>query len=179
MWLVYLAAFFGMVMFYIVPVHNPFLLQELGVEKSSLQALGLIVVTIVSAFMSMNYGKIAGRLPFSKIYGITFSGMAIGYALAGFAPHAWQVIFAMGIAGFGAGLVLPNGNTWLLHLAPPERRGRLTGGMTTAIFLGQFASPLITQPMVSMTSLETMHIISAGIMLLMALFFFFRQSDKD
>ena len=47
------------------------------------------------------------------------------------------------MAGLGGGLIFPNLYAWLADLTPPAWRGRVTAGMSSAIFLGQFLSPLV------------------------------------
>ena len=65
------------------------------------------------------------------------------------------------------GLLMPNSSVWLMDLAPVEMRGRVMGGMTTAVFLGQFISPLVTQPMVTRVGAERSFIL-LGTMLIIA-----------
>ena len=43
-------------------------------------------------------------------------------------------------------LVVDNLFGTVVALAPARIRGRATGGMTSAVFLGQFVSPLLSQP---------------------------------
>ena len=52
-------------------------------------------------------------------------------------------------AGVGIGTAFPNLYVWLANSAPLAVRGRALGGMNTALFLGQFLSPLISQPIVA------------------------------
>ncbi|MEU2080826.1 hypothetical protein ABZ569_02820 [Streptomyces albus] len=44
--------------------------------------------------------------------------------------------------GTGAGLVAPDLNLLLSEIAPDGRHGRVLSGLVTAVFLGQFLSPL-------------------------------------
>ncbi|MFC6662260.1 hypothetical protein [Deinococcus multiflagellatus] len=39
--------------------------------------------------------------------------------------------------------MFPNLYAWLADLTPPAWRGRVTAGMSSAVFLGQFLSPLV------------------------------------
>ncbi|MCB0705421.1 MAG: MFS transporter [Saprospiraceae bacterium] len=179
-WRIYLISFFGMAMFYIISVHHAYLIQEKGIEQSSIQSLGLILCTIFSAIASMQYSRVVRtNLGYFRIYALAFFGMALFYFLAGMVSSVWLTILFTGLSGLGAGLIMPNGNTWLLQLAPPEKRGQFMGGMTTAIFLGQFASPVLTQPMVRLTSLSGMHVIAAGLMLLLSVFFTLQKKPKS
>jgi len=72
--------------------------------------------------------------------------MGIGYVLIGFASSYVQVLGGLAIAGIGLGWLMPNLTVWLSVAAPDHLRGRLLGGLTTAMFLGQFISPIISQP---------------------------------
>lgn len=44
------------------------------------------------------------------------------------------------------GLQIPNQANWLMRKAPASRCGAAAGMLTSAIFLGQFASPLFAGP---------------------------------
>jgi hypothetical protein len=55
-------------------------------------------------------------------------------------------------AGFG--LLMPNLNVWLSSVTPEAMRGRAFGGLTTCLFLGQFASPFASQPIASWVGLS-------------------------
>lgn len=45
------------------------------------------------------------------------------------------------------GLLTPNLNVWTTITVPAALRGRALGGLTTCLFLGQFLSPIVTQPL--------------------------------
>jgi MFS family permease len=47
------------------------------------------------------------------------------------------------ITGFGTGMLLPTLLTWAVNPLTFEQRGRGTGLFTAALFLGEFASPLV------------------------------------
>jgi hypothetical protein len=48
------------------------------------------------------------------------------------------LIVGLLIGGLGIGLFAPNNSGWLASVAPAELRGKAMGGMTSALFLGQF-----------------------------------------
>jgi len=104
--------------------------------------LGSFASTIASIF----YGKLKARLDFISIIPLGFGAMGIGYVLIGFASSYVQVLGGLAIAGIGLGWLMPNLTVWLSVAAPDHLRGRLLGGLTTAMFLGQFISPIISQP---------------------------------
>ena len=69
---------------------------------------------------------------------------------------------ALGVAGFGLGLLIPNLNTWMLALAPAPLRGRLMGILGASFFLGQFASPLLSAPLVRGGTASAFAAVGAG-----------------
>ena len=87
-----------------------------------------------------------------------------GYALAGLAGTFAGALAGAAVAGVGVGLFFPNSNLWVLALAPPASRGQLAGGLTSAIFLAQFFSPILVHPLVAATSLARAFTIAAVLM---------------
>jgi MFS family permease len=72
----------------------------------------------------------------------------------GFLCHAtatnWHgVLLGSLVAGLGMGISMPNYTTWFMARVPASMRGRASGLLTTAFFLGQFASPLVSAPLVA------------------------------
>ena len=57
-YLIYSTIFLGMVLFYIIPVQSPFLLEELGAKKGLMTSMGLIVGTFCAAVASFFYNHI-------------------------------------------------------------------------------------------------------------------------
>lgn len=55
--------------------------------------------------------------------------------------------------GMAMGLLMPNLNVWLSQDVPAAWRGRALGGLTASIFLGQFLSPILSQPLIHRTGL--------------------------
>ena len=81
------------------------------------------------------------------------------------------MIIGLLISGLGIGLFAPNGSGWLASVAPAEVRGKAVGGMTSALFLGQFFSPIFAQPFVEQIGLAAMFGVAAAIALLFAIVF--------
>lgn len=168
-WMVYGLTFLGMIAFYIVPTQNPFLLRQNGAASPSWQSLGLVVATLAAAAMSQSYSKLRSRFSFAVIYVIGFTLMAIGFAGLGLTTSFGAAVAFSALAGAGAGTLMPNGSTWALALSDRRTRGRLMGGLSTAIFLGQFVSPLVFEPIVSVSNLYQAHLFASGALLLIGL----------
>jgi MFS family permease len=51
-------------------------------------------------------------------------------------------------------LNFPNLMGWLMARTPSHIRGRMVGGLMMCVFLGQFSSPIVSQPLISRGGLE-------------------------
>ena len=80
------------------------------------------------------------------MFGLGFALMAVGYGLIAAADSHLLVVIGLVITGIGMSGIMPSLMAGAMAIAPPSARGRIAGGLTASIFLGQFLSPLITQP---------------------------------
>ncbi|WP_420387523.1 MFS transporter [Roseivirga sp.] len=153
-WTIYLISFLGMVVFYMMPVQVPFFLKEISGVGNTATGLAIAAVMLVGGIMSFIYPKIKQRLTHYQIYGLTFLSLGIGYFLLSNANSYLTTFPGLLISGLGAGLLMPNSNLCLVTLASNQNRGKVLGFLTTFIFLGQFASPLMFQPIINSTSIR-------------------------
>ncbi len=146
-------AFLFQVAFYVTPTRLPFHLEALGTTSPLVVGALMAALVAVSAPVSLMYGRIRQKLSAMTIFGLSF--VLIG---AGFLAHAtasdWHgVLIGSLIAGLGMGISMPNYTTWFMARVPSTMRGRAAGLLTTAFFLGQFASPLVSAPLVAVFGL--------------------------
>lgn len=148
-YLIYFLGFLGMTVFYMIPVQIPFILKGFGNGGGTNSGIALATTTFFAAISSINYRRIKSffKLTHERVYSVSFSMMAIGYILVSYSNSFTMIIFSLAIAGLGSGLIMPNANLWTIEVAHPVRRGRLIGGLTAIIFIGQFASPLLVRPL--------------------------------
>ena len=144
--MIYGVAWFYMVAFYLIPVQLPFYLQNLSNASATASGLAIAASTLASAIASLRYGFVKERYGFISIVVIAFGVAAVGYLIIGIAGSYNVVLIGLIIAGLGFGLLMPNLNVWLSSIIPDVLRGRALGGLTTFFFLGQFLSPLVSQP---------------------------------
>jgi MFS family permease len=142
-------AFLFQVAFYVTPTRLPFHLEALGTTCPLVVGALMAALVTVSAPVSLMYGRIRARFSAMVIFAMSF--FLIG---AGFLAHAlatdWQgVLLGSLIGGLGMGISMPNYTTWFMARVPASMRGRASGLLTTAFFLGQFASPLASAPLVA------------------------------
>ncbi len=153
-WIVYALSFLGMAVFYMMPVQVPFLIQQISGVGNAATGIALGTTTFMGGLASFRYPWLKRRFTHYQLYGITFSIIGLGFLFISLAESYGTLYPGLVIAGLGAGLIMPNSNLCLVTISSPSTRGRILGGLTTFIFLGQFASPLMFQPIVSMTSIK-------------------------
>jgi MFS family permease len=164
----YAITLFAVVMFYMTPVQLPFLVRAIGVDSSAAAGAAIAVSSLAAAVGSAAFPRVRRFNGVFAVYAWAIAAMAAGYALIGLADAYWMVIVGATASGFGVGLFFPNSSLWVLALAPARLRGRLAGGLTAAIFLGQFLSPLALQPVVASASLAAAFGVAAAMMALVA-----------
>jgi MFS family permease len=164
----YAITFFAVAMFYMTPAQLPFLMRTIGVESGAAAGVAVGTSSLLAAAGSAAFPRFRRFSGVLGTYAWAFVFMAAGYALVGSASSFLVVLAGVVISGIGVGLFFPNGTLWVLTLAPARLRGRVVGGLTAAIFLGQFASPLLIEPVVARTSLGGAFLASAGAMAALA-----------
>lgn len=162
--LTYLAALLSQIVFYLIPVQLPFYLQQLVNATASQSGLAIALATLFSAASAIAYKPIKVRLSFMSIYAIAFLAMAGGYLVISVSPTYVMVLVGLAIAGAGLGLLMPNMNVCLTSVTPVSLRGRMLGGLTTAFFLGQFVSPILSQPLSGIVGLDMTYRLAGGLM---------------
>lgn len=144
---IYLIAFIGMIVFYIIPVQLPFLFRALGSTSPTLAGAGIAACSLVSGLTSLILLRhLRTRFGFRALLILSFAAMASGYVAIWLAPSPAFAFLGLTVVGFGIGLQMPNLGSWLQQIAPPQARARVMGGFTMAIFLGQFVSPFVHGP---------------------------------
>ena len=175
--MIYGVALFYMVAFYLIPVQLPFYLQSLGSVSASASGLAIAGSTLASSIVSLRYGVVKQRLGFVQIVIVSFGVAAIGYGIISLAGSYNLVLLGLIIAGLGFGLLMPNLNVWLSSIVPDSLRGRALGGLTTFFFLGQFLSPIVSQPITNLLGLAKTYGFTGIALLLVATIFFTLQKQ--
>jgi MFS family permease len=158
-----------MLLFYMVPVQLPFYIKAAGFGGSWEAGQAIALCTLASAITSLFYARIKARLRFSKVLMGLFCCMASGYGMIANAPTYGVLLLGLILAGAGLGCLLPNMNVWLNAITPPAQRGKVLGGLTSCLFLGQFCSPLVVQPIAQQFGLASAYTIAAGVLFMLGL----------
>ena len=169
--IVYGAGLVLMVIFYTIPVQLPFYLTNSFGASGTLTGLAVATATLFGALSSAFYSRVSDRLSYVAILSVSFAFMSGGYILIGLASSLVWVLAGLAVAGIGLGFTLPNLNRWTSESVSARARGRALSGITTATFLGQFLSPLVTQPVADATGLATMYLVLGALLLGLAVLF--------
>ncbi|WP_346858356.1 MFS transporter [uncultured Draconibacterium sp.] len=172
-WLVFISAFITTVSFYMIPVQLPFFLQKLEGINGNKMGLALGSLPFAQAIASFYYKRVKKKFDFIGIYSLGFIPMAIGFGIIGFSHSYWQTISGVLISGLGVGILIPNGNLWMINLVPIQVRGKYVGYLTTATFLGMFFSPIIIQPIQNMVGINTSFIVLGAALALLSLVYLY------
>jgi MFS family permease len=151
------------IIFYVVPIQLPFYFQNLSGGSASQSGVAISTMSFVFALSSIFYGKIAVRLDRITVLVIAMTLIGLGYALMAMASGLVLLYAGLISAGVGIGLMIPNLYVWLASEAPQSTRGRVLGGFTTALFLGQFLSPILSQPLTIAYDVRAVFILAGAI----------------
>ncbi len=157
-------ALISQIIFYLIPTQLPFYLQQIANAGPFQSGLAIALMTLLSAVSSLNYRRLKGHLGFVTIYGIAFANLALGYALISWSVSYAVLLVGLAIAGMGLGLLMPNMNLCLTTITPDAFRGRVLSGITTFFFIGQFLSPLLSQPLSAAVELGAIYGLAAALM---------------
>lgn len=131
-----------------MPLNLPFFLVSIGIEQASISGYAIAWPLLLMALCGPFFPLFRARLSNAWIYTFIAGGLAVGYAILSVSDSLALVLVALFAFGVGMSQMYPNSSTWLMGLADPALRTRVIGGLTTAIYLGQFALPFIAQPMI-------------------------------
>ena len=161
--------FLSMALFFLLPLFLPFFLQSLGITRPLAASAALSCNTLVSAVVALAFPRIRANWDHRQIAVGTLAVLGLGFIGIGGASSYGLILLNLVLVGLAMGLMIPNLATWLMAVAPPHLRGRAIGGLTTSMYLGQFASPLLAQPLVAHAGLATTYLVAAGVFGLTAL----------
>jgi MFS family permease len=168
---IYAVALVATLVFFMAPTQLPFLLEPMSVPPA-LIGVAVAASTASSAVAALRYARLRRHLGFGAVTVLSVVLLGAGWLIVGLTAALPVILAGVLIGGLGVGLAVPNLNTWLSELASPARRGRVLGGLVTAIFLGQFLSPLVLAPLVGMLGIASTFVVvgaaSAGVALLAA-----------
>jgi MFS family permease len=140
--------FLIMIAFYVIPTRLPFLLSGVGVTKPFVLSAVISLVTAAAVPRALAYGRIRQRMSAEAVFALSWALMGTGMFILSVAPNLPMMSLGAIVVGLGLGPAMPGVTSYLMAVVPAASRGRASGLLTTALFAGQFASPLVTAPLV-------------------------------
>jgi len=177
-WMLFINTMLMWIIFFLIPVQLPFHLKSIGVEKNSLIGAAIATGTAFSAISSFSYSKIKSRLSFLSVFCAGYLLMAVGFVAISMSSTYVLAVIGVMLSGLAMGMMIPNTNMWVMKIAPPQIRGKEIGKLTTFWFFGQFLSPIIIFPVLSLLSLSSTFLLASGILLLISIGFLLFHLSK-
>lgn len=161
-------AFLNFVSFYLIPTQLPYLLREIGIVSSSWAGIAVGLSPLAGSITSLLFGRLKARFGSTVLFSMGFIIMAAGQAVIGISGNYSGILVGIAISGFGMGSVMPNFVASAMALASPANRGRVAGLLSSAIFSGQFVSPLVSQPVIADFGIPAAFLLSSAMLALVA-----------
>lgn len=169
--LIYVLAIAAMIILFVFLVQLPFYLSAVAGASNTQVGLALALQAPTSVMTALLFRRIRERLSFQGITALIFLALGINHVIVALTVDYGLILIAMVIGGLGLGLLAPNFSVWLASVIPHHVRGRAVGGLTAAIFVGQFISPIAAQPVVQLVGMAGTFGVAAGASLLVAVIF--------
>ncbi|MFF1829784.1 MFS transporter [Paenarthrobacter sp. NPDC058040] len=110
-------------------------------------ATAAAVIVSIFAFMRLVFapagGALIGRFGERNVYVTGLLIVAASTAACAFAQDYWQLLIFRGLGGAGSVMFTVAAMGLLIRLAPPERRGRVSGAYASAFLIGSVLGPVV------------------------------------
>ncbi|WP_223943263.1 MFS transporter [Arthrobacter sp. StoSoilB20] len=110
-------------------------------------ATAAAVIVSIFAFMRLVFapagGALIGRFGERNVYVSGLLIVAVSTAACAFAQDYWQLLVFRGLGGAGSVMFTVAAMGLLIRLAPPERRGRVSGAYASAFLIGSVLGPVV------------------------------------
>jgi MFS family permease len=164
-----------MMVFYILPTQMPFLI--INVFHASGTLAGEIIATafIFNALGAISFVFLKKRFDFKTIYMLGMGIVAVGFILIGLVENVYLFFVTSPIMGFGGGVLMTNITAWMLSHAHHTKRVKSSSYLTSALFLGQFCSPIVFHPFVSYFGVEHFFEVVGTVLIVILIFLYIYQ----
>ena len=154
--------------FFMVPVQMAFYLRELGNDVPAVAGIAMATSAFAVATSSLAFAHLRVRFGPEPLMGLAFLVAGVGFLMVSQAPSVPYLLAALLVSGSGFGVLIANVLGWVFDRTPAAIRGRVSGGIATSTFAGQFLTPLVSQPVVNAYSVGVAYAAVAGLLLLAA-----------
>ncbi|MEW2635519.1 MFS transporter [Streptomyces sp. NPDC048389] len=147
----------------VLAVSLPRRLDQLGIHDTLVVALyGTVLASGAAGLIGLTYARLTARLGYAVLMRIAAASWTAALLVFAVADHAALLVLVPVLTGIGSGITMPTLTVLVDHAAPPEQRGTATAVQATALFGGQFGSPLVFGPLIDATSVTTGALVAAA-----------------
>ena len=177
-WPVYAVLMVMSVGTFVLSEGGPFLLKANGFESAGVIGSILSIGYYPAIFTAASYGFVRHYLSDRTV--LVSSGLLMGLGLLIAVPLRDQTLLTLAFVlfGFGSGMKAPAISSILLARAPENIRAAATGLTFSAIFMGQFLTPLILEALDRSLHIHGAFVVFGVAFLLVATFVFFGVLGK-
>ena len=143
----YITIFVAMTMAFLLPTKMPTYLQTELAVSTSVTGLFLGVHGVTNACFSLMYRRFVQRLAPFTIIAIGFLLLAVALLTLEVSESIASSVVMMIVAGAGLGMVCPAVSNTLAGETTATTSGKIMGGYSTCLNLGQFSISLISVPL--------------------------------
>lgn len=153
-----------MVQLYVLAIFLPRRLAEIGIRAPVLVSVYAVVgAAVTTSLVGLAYGRLRARLSYAVLLRIALGTTLTGFLIYGTVSQPVLLLLAPTLFGVGNGILFPVATVLVDHAAGVEQRSRAASLSSTAIFAGQFISPLLFGPLIDATSTTTGFLVAAGL----------------
>lgn len=146
----------------VLAVCLPRRLDQLGIHDTFVVALyGTVLSGGAASLVGLAYARLTARLRHVALMRVAAGAWTAALLVFAAADHWAMLLFVPVLTGLGSGIAMPTLTVLVDRAAPHEQRGTATSLQATALFGGQFASPLVFGPLVDTTSIATASLVAA------------------
>jgi len=173
---IYLLAFVLMLVFYVLPTQMPFLMINHFGASGKLTGAIIAMAFVFNALGALTFSTLKKHFDFMQIYIIGMAVIATGFVLIGLVRDVYFFFLTSPVMGFGGGILMTNITAWMLHKAHHKKRVRSSGYLSSALFMGQFFSPILFYPAVAALGVQHFFTVAgAALFVLIGLAVFIRR----
>jgi MFS transporter, ACDE family, multidrug resistance protein len=146
---------------YSLAVFLPQRLGELGVLDPLRVSLFMVAMATASSLVGLLYARLRTRASERDLLLVTASCWVAAFLVLGVVSQPQVLLVAAALFGIGQGLMLPAITVLIGDAAGAAHRGQATALSATALFVGQFLSPLLFGPLMAATSIAAGYLVAA------------------
>ncbi|GAB3297154.1 MFS transporter [Parasphingorhabdus pacifica] len=152
------------VFMYALAVFLPQRLAVLHIEEPLLVAVySVVAAAATTSLVGLGYGTLSAKLGYRALLRTAAGAWVAAFLVLGTVSQPVLLLAAPVLFGLGQALAVPTLTILVGKRAPSHQRGQATSLTGTAVFAGQFLSPLLIGPLVGATSITTGFLAAGGV----------------